>query len=55
MIGYDDSFKNYLTYVIKYLNNDRKKLCREFFDQNYEYEKLLRQWKKQNKLMFGLI
>ena len=43
MIGYDDSFKNYLTYVIKYLNNDRKKLCREFFDQNYEYEKLLRQ------------
>ena len=43
VIGYDDSFKNYLTYVIKYLNNDRKQINREFFNQNYEYEKLLRQ------------
>ncbi len=43
VIGCDDSFKNYLNYVIKYLNNDRKQLSREFFSQNYEYEKLLRQ------------
>lgn len=43
VIGYDDSFKNYLTYVIKYLNNDRKQINREFFNQNYEYQKLLSQ------------
>ena len=41
-VGYDDSFTNYLNYVTKKLKNEKQTLNKEFFKQNYEYEKFLK-------------
>ena len=41
-VGYDDSFTNYLNYVTKKLKNEKQSLNKEFFKQNYEFEKFLK-------------